>query len=109
MSYREFIGWKERYETQPWGPEADDRRHVDTQLSMTHIMMSNGAQFKNIDVEKFSHSTLKQRIIEIDRQLEGVPEGGLTDAQFSDEQTKMVAEGVRIQNDFARRNGIKIT
>jgi hypothetical protein len=109
MSYREFTGWKERYETQPWGPEADDRRHVDMQLSLTHIMMSNGAEFKKIDVEGFSHNTLKQKIINIDRLTEGVPEGGLTEAQFRDEQNKQAAEGVSMMADFAKKCGVAIT
>jgi len=109
MSYREFAGWKERYLQQPWGPEADDRRHVEIQLGLINVMRSNGAELNGVKHEHFTHSTLKQRIIAIDRQFEDVPEGGMTEAEFREEQSREVEAGRQTLENFSLRSGIAIT
>jgi len=109
MSYREFTGWKERYLHQPWGPEADDRRHVEMQLGLINVMRSNGSELKDIKYEQLTHNTLKQCIIAIDRRLEDVPEGGMTEAEFREEQDREVEAGKQTLKAFSLRSGIAIT
>ena len=87
----------------------DDIRHAELMMSLHNVMRSNGAKIDSPDIEHFLKSNLKVNINAIDRLLEGVPEGGMSEAEFAEVQQKAAEDGVRTMNSFARRNGITIT
>ena len=108
MDHLEFQGWKVRYETQKWGPEAEDDRHIVVMRGLYNLMRVMGAKIDSIKDSDLTQSRLRQQKIEIERLLNDLPADKKTSVERDEEVAEVNASGLNMFSNILNNCKVNI-